>query len=191
MELHWDSWMGACHGYLPWQAQVQVTLGSPWNCIGAPGWVDAMDIFHGKLMWRSPWASHGIALGLLDGWMPWISSMASSCGDHHGHPMEWHLGLLDGWMSWIPSMASSCGDHHGHPMEWHWDSWMGGCHGYLPWQAHVEITMGIPWNGIGTPGWVDAMDIFHGKLMWRSPWASHGIALGLLDGWMPWISSMA
>merc|ERR1712102_116523 len=104
-------------------------MGIPWNCMGTPGWVDAMDIsmasscagrhghpmelhgdswmggchgyLHGKLMCRSPWASHGIAWGLLDGWMPWIS----------------------------------------------------------PWQAHVQVAMGIPWNCMGTPGWVDAMDI--------------------------------
>merc|ERR1712012_1309585 len=99
MELHWDSWMGGCHAYL------------------------------GKLIWKSPWASHGIALGLLDGWVPCIS-----------------------------------------------------------WQAHMEVTMGIPWNCIGIPGWVGAMHIFHGKLIWRSPWASHGIALRLLDGWVPCIS---
>merc|ERR1712155_180179 len=240
MELHWDSWMGGGHGCPPWQLHVEVTMGIKWNCIGTPGWADAMDVFHGKLMWRSPWASNGIALGLLDGRMPWISSMASSGGDHHGHPWELHwdswmggchgylpwqaqveitmgipgncigtpgwvdamdifhgklkwrspwashgiaLGLLDGWMPWISSMASSSGDHHGHPMELHWDSWMGGCHGSLPWQAQVEVTMGIPWNCIGILGWVDAMEIFHGKLMWRSPWASHGIALGS-PGWV-------
>merc|ERR1712155_435496 len=196
-------------GYLPWQAHVGITMGIPWNCIGTPGWVDAMDIFHGKLMWGSPWASHGLALGLLDGgchgYLPWQAHVGITMGIpwtcigapgwvdamdiFHGKlmwgsPWASHgiaLGLLDGWMPWTSSMASSCGDHHGHPMELQWDSWMGECHGHLPWQAHVEITMGIPWNCIGTPGWVDAMDIFHGKLMWRSPWASHGIALGLLD----------
>merc|ERR1739836_278069 len=82
-------------------------------------------------------------------------------------------------------MASSCGGHHGHPMELHWDSWMGAGLGYLPWQAHVEVTMGIPWNCTGILGWVQALDIFHGKLMWRSPWASYGIALGFLDGCKP------
>merc|ERR1712020_697580 len=136
-------------------------MGIPWNCMGwTPGWVEAMGIFHGKDMWRSPWASHGIAWGgLLDGWKPWESSMARTCGGRHGHPMELH-GV---------------------------DSWMGGSHGNLPWQGHVEVAMGIPWNCMGwTPGWVEAMGIFHGKDMWRSPWASHGIAWGgLLDGWKP------
>merc|ERR1712218_152280 len=136
----WGSWMGGCHGGHPWQAHVEATMGIKWNCMGTPGWADAMDVFHGKLMWRSPWASNGIAWGLLDGWMPWMSSMASSCGGHHGHQMELHG-----------------------------DSWMGGCHGCLPWQAHVEVAMGTKWNCMGTPGWVDAMDVFHGKLMWRSP----------------------
>merc|ERR1711949_11188 len=153
--------MGASHGYLPWEAHVQVTMGIPWNC-----------------------------MGLLDGCKPWISSMGSSCAGHHGHPMELH-----GTPGWVQAMDI----FHGKlmcrsPWASHgiaWDSWMGACHGYLPWQAHVEITMGITWNCIGTPGWVHAMDIFHGKLMCRSPWASHGIALGLLDGCMPWISSMA
>merc|ERR1712067_161634 len=111
-----------------------------------------MDFFHGKLMRRPPWPSHGIPWGLLDGWTPWISSMASSCG---GHP--------------------------GHPMEFHGDSWMGGRHGFLPWQAHAEATLAIPWNSMGTLGWVDAMDFFHGKLMRRPPWPSHGIPWGLLD----------
>merc|ERR1712218_387159 len=162
MELHWGSCMGGCHAYLPWQAHLENTMGIPWNCIGALAWGDAMHIFHGKLIWRTPWASHGIALGLLHGWMPCISSMASSSGEHHGHPMELH-----------------------------WSSCMGGCHPYLPWQAHLENTMGIPWNCIGNLAWVDAMHIFHGKLILRTPWASHGIALGLVHGWMPCISSMA
>merc|ERR1711923_419316 len=119
--------------------------------------------------------------------------------------MEFHGGLLDGWMAWRPSMARPCGEHHGHPMEferrvdswmggWHgglpwqdhventmgipWnsmgDSWMGGWHGGLPWQGHVENTMGIPWNSMGgwTHGWVGGMEAFHGKAMWRTPWAS-------------------
>merc|ERR1712155_486471 len=111
-----------------------------------------MDIFHGKLMWRSPWASHGIAVGLLDGGchghLPWQAHVEITMG------IPWNCSGTPGWwMPWTSSMASSCGDHHGHPMELQWDSWM-----------------------------VDAMDIFHGKLMWRSPWASHGIAVGLLDG---------
>merc|ERR1711952_278448 len=147
MELHGDSWMGGGHGYLPWHGHVEVTMGIPRNCMATPGWVEVMDIFHGKVMWRSPWASHGIA---------W-----------------WHL---DGWRSWISSMARSCGGHHGHPMELPGDSWMGGGHGYLPWQGHVEATMGIPWNCLVTPGWVEVMGIFHGKVMWRPPWASHGTA---------------
>merc|ERR1712067_124792 len=134
MEWHGDCWMGGWHGYLPWQAHVEVAMGIPWNGMGTAGWVVGMDIFHGKLMWRWPWASHGMAWGLLDGWLAWISSMASSCGGGHGHPMEWHG-----------------------------DCWMGGWHGYLPWQAHVEVAMGIPWNGMGTAGWVVGMDIFHGK----------------------------
>merc|ERR1712218_467631 len=107
-------------------------------------------------------ASHGFALGLLDGCMPWISSMASSCGDHHGHHMDLH-----------------------------WDSWMGACHGYLPWQAHVEITMGITWNCIGTPGWVHAMDIFHGMHPSRSPNAIPCDAHGDLHMSLPWKISMA
>merc|ERR1712218_321917 len=131
MELHWGSCMGGCHAYLPWQAHLENTMGIPWNCIGALAWVDAMHIFHGKLIWRTPWASHGIALGILHGWVPSISSMASSSGEHHGHPMELH-----------------------------WSSCMGGCHPYLPWQAHLENTMGIPWNCLGALAWVDAMDIF-------------------------------
>merc|ERR1712069_71564 len=94
-----------------------------------------MEIVHGKLMWRSPWATHGVALGLMDGWRSWRSSMASSCGGHHGQHMELH-----------------------------WDSWMGGGHGDLPWQAPVEVTMGNTWNCIGTPGWVEVMGI---------PWQAH------------------
>merc|ERR1712218_729205 len=82
----------------------------PWNCIGTPGWVDAMDIFHGKLMWGSPCASHGIALGLLDGWMPWTSSMVSSWGETPWASHGLALGLLDGWMPWTSSMARSCGE---------------------------------------------------------------------------------
>merc|ERR1712038_894812 len=191
MELHWGSWVGGCRGCLPWQAHVEVAMGIKWNCIGTPGWVDAMDVFHGKLMWRSPWASNGIALGLMDGWMPWRPSMASSCGGHHGHQMELHwgswMGGCHGCLPWQAHVEVTIG----HQMKLHGDSWMGGGHGCLPWQAHVEVTMGIKWNCMGTPGWVDAMDVFHGKLMWRSPWASNGIALGLLDGWRPWMSSMA
>merc|ERR1712218_757819 len=82
-------------------------------------------------------------------------------------------------------MASSCRDHHGHPMALHWDSWMGGCHGHLPWQAHVETTMGIPWHCIGTPGWVDAMGI-----TMAIPWHCIGTP-GWVDAmgwpwWPPW-----
>merc|ERR1712067_158610 len=142
-------------------------MGITWNSMGGwtPGWVDGMEAFHGKAMWRTPWASHGI---------------------------PWEGGLLDGWMAWRPSMARPCGEHHGHHMEFHGrvDSWMGGWHGGLPWQGHVENTMGITWNSMGgwTPGWVDGMEAFHGKAMWRTPWASHGIPWegGLLDGWMAW-----
>merc|ERR1712155_47645 len=159
-----DSWMGGCHGYLPWQAHVEITMGIPWNCIETPGWVDAMDIFHGKLMWRSPWASHGIALGLLDGWTPWISSMASSCGDHHGHPMELHwdswMGGRHGYLPWQAHVEITMGI----PMELHWDSWMGGRHGYLPLQAHVEITMGIPME----LHWDSWMGGCHGYLPWQA-----------------------
>merc|ERR1711949_99973 len=113
-----DSWMGGWHGGLPWQGHVESTMGIPWNSMG----------------------------GLLDGWLAWRSSMARPCGEHHGHPMEFHGGFLDGWMAWRPSMARPCGEHHGHPMEFHGrvDSWMGGWHGGLPWQGHVENTMGIP-----------------------------------------------
>merc|ERR1712155_160176 len=134
-----------------------------------------------------------------------------------GIPWNSMRGLLDGWMAWRPSMARPCGEHHGHPMEFHGrvDSWMGGWQGGLPWQGHVENTMGIPWNSMGdswmggwhgglpmarpcgehhghpmefhggegrTPGWVDGMEAFHGKTMWRTPWASHGIPWG--DSWM-------
>merc|ERR1712197_43033 len=118
-----------------------------------------MDIFHGKAMWRWPWTSHGIALG-EGGWM----------GGGHGYlPWQGHVEVamdipwncfggrgLDGWRSWISSMARSCGGGHGHPMELLW--------------------------GKGA-GWVEVMDIFHGKVMWRWPWTSHGIALGE-GGWM-------
>merc|ERR1711860_463563 len=137
-------------------------MGIPWMCLGTLGWASAMDISHGKLRWSSPWASHGCAWGLLDGRVPWTSPMASSGGAHHGHPMD-VLG----------------------------DSWMGECHGHLPWQAQVELTMGIPWMCLGTLGWASAMDISHGKLRWSSPWASHGCAWGLLDGRVPWTSPMA
>merc|ERR1712218_695288 len=95
---------------------------------------------------EAPWASHGIALGHLDVWMPWISSMASSCGETPWASHGIALGHLDVWMPWISSMASSCGE--------------------TPWASH-----GI---ALGALGCVDALDIFHGKLMWRStmgiPW---------------------
>merc|ERR1711876_53831 len=113
MEWHGDSRMCGCHVYLPWQAHLEVSMGSPWNGMGTPGCVGAMYIFHGKLIWRSAWAAHGMAWGLQDVWVPWISSMASSSGGQHGQPMEWHG-----------------------------DSRMCGCHGYLPWQAHLEVSMG-------------------------------------------------
>merc|ERR1711952_437883 len=67
-------------------------------------------------------------------------------------------------------MARSCGEHHGHPMELHVDSWLGGWHGGLPWQGHVDNTMGIPWNCMRAVGWVDGMEVFHGKVMWTTPW---------------------
>merc|ERR1712218_403317 len=109
--------MGGGHGYLPWQAHVEVTMGIPM-----------------ELHW-----------GLLDGWRPWISSMASSCGGHHGHPHGIALGapgwveamdIFHGKLMWRSPWAS--------PWNCIGGSWMGGGHGYLPWQAHVEVTMGIP-----------------------------------------------
>merc|ERR1712155_466182 len=88
-------------------------------------------------------------------------------------------------------MARPCGAHHGQHMAWPWGSWLGAGHPYLPWQGHVELTMGSTWHGLGAPGWVQAIHIFHGKAMWSSPWAAHGMALGLLAGCRPSISSMA
>merc|ERR1739836_20904 len=159
--------------------------------------------------------------------MPWASSMARSCGGHHGHPMELHGGvLLDGW--------NAMGIFHGKVMRrspWAshgiaWGSTPGWveCHGHLPWQGHAAVTMGIPWNCMGEYSWMggmpwassmarscgghhghpmelhggvlldgwNAMGIFHGKVMRRSPWASHGIAWGSTPGWvechghLPW-----
>merc|ERR1711949_12337 len=131
MELHWGSWMGGCHGYLPWQAHVEKHHGHPME-------------FH--------W-------GLLDGCMPWISSMASSCGEtpwaSHGIPL--------GALGWVHAMDIFHGklmwrNTMGIPWNSIGGSWMGACHGYLPWQAHVEKHHGHPME-------------FH--------W-------GLLDGCMPW-----
>merc|ERR1712012_1080894 len=116
------SWMCGSHGNLPWQGHVEVTMGIPWNCMGG---------------------------GLLDVWKPWESSMARTCGGHHGHPMELHGG-------WAPGCVEAMGIFHGkdmwrspwasHGIAWGVGSWMCGSHGNLPWQGHVEVTMGIPWN---------------------------------------------
>merc|ERR1711952_110589 len=141
LELRWGSWMGGCHGYLPWQAHVER--------------------HHGHDL--------GIALGLLDGWMPWISSMASSCGETPW-ARPWNC---VGALGWVDAMDI----FHGKLM---WRNTLGipwNCIGALGWVEAMDIfhgklmwrsTMGIPWNCIGALGWVDAMDIFHGKLMWRS-----------------------
>merc|ERR1712020_158373 len=141
MVLPWHSSLGQGHGHLPWQPHVDLTMAIPWYCRGTPHWVKAMGIFHGNLMWTSPWPSHGIAVALLTGSRPWASSMATSCGPHHGHPMV------------LP-----------------WPSSLGQGHGHLPWQPHVDLTMAIPWYCRGPPHWVKAMGIFHGNLMWTSPW---------------------
>merc|ERR1712155_366786 len=123
-----DSWMGGWHGGLPWQGHVENTMGIPWNSMGGwtPGWVGGMEAFHGKTMWRTPWASHGIPWGRgVDSWMG---------GWHGGLPWQDHVENTMG-IPW-----NSLGG-----------SWMGGWHGGLPWQCHVENTMGIPWNSMG--GW--------------------------------------
>merc|ERR1712155_248535 len=88
-----------------------------------------------------------------------------------GIPWNSMRGLLDGWMAWRPSMARPCGEHHGHPMEFHGrvDSWMGGWHGGLPWQGHVENTMGIPWNSMGD-SWMGG---WHGGLPMARPCGEH------------------
>merc|ERR1712117_376319 len=117
-------------------------MGIPWNCIG-DSWMGGC---HGYL------------------------SMASSCGDHHGHPMELHWGLLDGWMPWISfhgklmwrSPWASHGIALGTPG---WVDAMDIC----PWQAHVEITMGIPWNCIGD-SWMGGC---HGYLSMASSCGDH------------------
>merc|ERR1739836_24777 len=129
-------------GWAPWISSMASSCGGhhgqPMELHGvAPGWVGAMDIFHGKLMWRSPWAAHGIAwggswMGGRHGYLPWQAHVEVTMGSPW-NCMGW---LLDGWAPWISSMASSCGGHHGQPMELH---------------------------GVA-PGWVGAMDIFHGKL---------------------------
>merc|ERR1739837_18192 len=88
-------------------------------------------------------------------------------------------------------MASSLGAHHGHAMALLGDFSLGGFHGLLPWPAHWELTMAMPWHCLGTSHWADSMDFFHGQLIGSSPWPCHGIAWGLLIGRIPWTSSMA
>merc|ERR1712197_404 len=105
-----------------------------------------MDIFHGKLMCMTPWAAHGIAWGIPG----WVDAMDI----FHGKLM-----CRSPWAA--------------HGIAWG-DSWVGGCHGYLPWQAHVQVTMGSPWNCMGD-SWVGGC---HGYLPWQahvqdtmgSPW---------------------
>merc|ERR1712026_549410 len=106
------SWLGGCHGCLPWEGHVAKHHGASHGiALGAHGWVDAMDVFHGKVMWRSTM----------------------------GHPMELHWGLMAGWMPWMSSMGRSCGEAPwGIPWNCIGGSWLGGCHGCLPWEGHVE-----------------------------------------------------
>merc|ERR1712155_322023 len=102
------------------------------------------------------------------GLLPWQAQLEVAMA------ITWHsigtaLALLHGWRPWTSSMASSAGGRHGHHMAFHW-------------------------HCFGTLAWVEAMDFFHGKLSWRSPWPSHGIPLALLwhscmgggHGLLPW-----
>merc|ERR1712155_110594 len=198
-----DSWMGGWHGGLPWQGHVENAMGIPWNSMGGwtPGWGGGMEAFHGKAMWRTPWASHGNPWG-TPGWVDGMEAFQWQGHVENTMGIPWNSmgrggdSRMGGWHGGLP-MARPCGEHHGHPMEFHggegWTpGWVDGMevfHGKTmwrtPWASH-----GIPW---GTPGWVDGMEAFHGKAMWITPWASHGIPWegGLLDGWVAWRPPMA
>merc|ERR1739837_30619 len=133
MELHWDFSLGGS----PWNASMASSLGFHHGHSMELHWDFSLGKIHGMLPWLahcvSPWPFHGIALGLLIGGSPWNASMASSLGSHHGRSMELH-----------------------------WDFSLGEIHGMLPWLAHWDLTMAIPWNCIGTSHWGKSMECFHG-----------------------------
>merc|ERR1712197_144021 len=109
-----DSWMGGCHGHLPCQAHVHVHQGIPMELHGG---------------------------GLLDGWMPWTPAMPSSCAcpPGHSHGIAW--GWTPGWVDAMDTCHAKLMCMSTRAFPWNCmgvDSWMGGCHGHLPCQAHVH-----------------------------------------------------
>merc|ERR1739837_51109 len=93
---------GGFHGVLPWLAHWELTLAIPWHSHGILPW-----LAHCDLTMAIPWHANGmphlkrwwrLARWEREGWwIPWSSSMASSLGAYHGHPMafQWDFSFKE------------------------------------------------------------------------------------------------
>ena len=198
---------------------------------------NSMDVLYGQCIVISPWAVFGIALGFLKGEchgsVLWLAHWP--CAQVHSMDLQWcfsmgiprqcAMGNSVGCHPWA-SHGIALGALNGNSMDvlygqcirvFPWAFFgialgflIGGCHGSVLWLAHWPFaqvhsmdlqwcfSMGIPrqcamGNSVGWHPWashgialgllfVYSVECFYGDLIGHSPRPFHGIALGLLFG---------
>ena len=99
---------------------------------------NSMDVLYGQCIGISPWAFFGIALGLLIGECHGSVLWLAHWPFAHVHSMELQWCFSMG----IPrkcAMGNSLGCTHGQPMELHWVLSMG-----IPWMCSMASALGFP-----------------------------------------------
>merc|ERR1739836_352200 len=162
MDLHWGFSLG-----IPWKysmgKSVGVPMGMAWTCIGAAqGWGHPWHSSMGSALGICPCASMDLHWGFSLG-IPWKSSMGKSVGVPMG--MAWTCIGSSQWAIYGIALGAA----------------HGGIHGILLWVVHWAFAHVHLWICTGASHWAS-----HGSLQWVSqwvsPWAWHGLALGVLNG---------